>query len=302
MVKGDFNDSVNNSVRVTYSNDTNKKGLFIDDKQMYRASALIGKFPVVTLTLSDHSNTFGSPGDRRKFVDSVISQSNITYLDLLLEYNKTLRQRSSLLNQIRERGDRALLSELDTWTSVMIELGTELVKHRIDFVAEFNGFLKNAYYYIMGSDEVPEIYYAFYGETDKEKINDVYSENYNKEKENELRRGLNLIGPHRDEYYFKINDFELRKFGSQGQHKTFQIALRFAEFFYLKEKSNKTPIFLMDDIFGELDANRSRKISSYLSDIGQAFVTLTDLANIGFLNFGSRDKKMLVEGGKVSSA
>ncbi|MDP3442089.1 MAG: DNA replication and repair protein RecF, partial [Ignavibacteria bacterium] len=75
-------------------------------------------------------------------------------------------------------------------------------------------------------------------------------------------------------------DLELKRFGSQGQHKTFQIALRFAQFFYLKDKLAKTPMFLMDDVFGELDKSRAFRISNYISEIGQSFITLTDLTSI----------------------
>ena len=82
----------------------------------------------------------------------------------------------------------------------------------------------------------------------------------NKKREEELRRATNLVGPHRDDFIFEINGLNLRSFGSQGQHKTFQVVLRFAQFFYLKKITGKTPIFLLDDVFGELDRKRSAKI------------------------------------------
>ena len=82
----------------------------------------------------------------------------------------------------------------------------------------------------------------------------------------------------------------LKSYGSQGQHKTFQTILRFAEYFYLKDKIGISPLFLLDDVFGELDAERAAEISSYLSGVGQAFITLTDFGNFSFLKAGKNDK------------
>ena len=299
---GKFKDLTENKSKFIYSSETNKKNFFVNDKQIYRASSIIGKFPVVTLTQSDHSITFGSPADRRKFIDSVISQSSETYLKILLEYNKTLRQRSSLLSLLRETKDKSLFEELDAWTETLIKNGTEIVKHRISFINEFSAYVKESYLKIMEGNETPELEYKFLGENDLSKINDVFRKELIDRKNDELIRATNLVGPHRDEFVFKINDFELRKYGSQGQHKTFQIALRFGEFFYLNDILGKTPIFLMDDIFGELDTYRSKKISEYLREVGQAFITMTDFNNINSLEILNEDKIIKVEKGAVAYA
>jgi DNA replication and repair protein RecF len=97
------------------------------------------------------------------------------------------------------------------------------------------------------------------------------------------------VGPHRDDFVFEINNLSLKTYGSQGQHKTFQVVLRFAEFFYLKEVMGVVPIFLLDDIFGELDTKRSVKISEYLKDLGQAFITVTDFTNLSFIKKDNDD-------------
>ena len=94
----------------------------------------------------------------------------------------------------------------------------------------------------------------------------------------------------------------MRKYGSQGQHKTFQIALRFGEFFYLKDTMGKTPIFLLDDVFGELDAFRANKISEFMKKVGQAFITLTDFSNFEHLTKSSDDIILNVKNGQVSYA
>ncbi|OGU35336.1 MAG: DNA recombination protein RecF [Ignavibacteria bacterium GWB2_35_6b] len=296
---GKFKDLTEDKNKLVFFAETNKKNYIVNDKQVYRASSIIGKFPVVTLTQSDHSITFGSPADRRKFIDSVISQSSETYLKILLEYNKTLRQRSSLLSLLKETKEKSFFDELDAWTETLILTGTEIVKHRIKFVKEFENYVKDSYQKIMEGNEAPEINYNFLGETDLEKVDETFRKEINNRRSDELIRAANLVGPHRDDFIFKINNFELRKFGSQGQHKTFQIALRFGEFFYLKDVLGKTPIFLMDDIFGELDTYRSQKISGYLREVGQAFITMTDFNNIESLAISEKDKIIKVEKGAV---
>ncbi|MEJ2613852.1 MAG: DNA replication and repair protein RecF [Ignavibacteriaceae bacterium] len=294
-IKGSFKDLTENDIRIYFSLEENRKYYFQNGKLINRLSDVIGKFPVVILTPADHSITQGSPGDRRKFVDSVISQSSEIYLKLLLDLNRTLRQRSSLLTRIKEQKgiSQNIYNELDAWTLKLVDTGTEIINYRIKFISEFNSYIKDSYKRIMGVDEIPEVTYLFL-EGNKEcenqqMIKNVFGDLLNKKREEELRRATNLVGPQRDEYLFEINSTELKTFGSQGQHKTFQIALKFAQFFYLKEKTGKTPVFLLDDVFGELDANRSLKTSEYLRETGQAFITLTDFSNMSFLKIDEKD-------------
>lgn len=294
---GNFKDLTEDKVRLFYSAVENKKFYFRNNKQISRSSEIIGKYPVVILTPSDHAITQGPPGERRKFVDSVISQSSETYLQILLDFNRTLRQRSSLLTQIKESRRNGILNELDAWTSKLIETGTEIVKHRIKFVKEFKTYVAESYNQIMDNNEIPGIKYIFLEDGGEENIQDKFRELLNEKKEEEFRRATNLVGPHRDDFIFEINSLNLRTYGSQGQNKTFQVALRFAEFFYLKEITGRTPIFLLDDVFGELDANRSTKISGYLRRVGQAFITLTDLADFSFLRREKTDKVIRLQKG-----
>ncbi|MGA8264909.1 MAG: DNA replication and repair protein RecF [Ignavibacteriaceae bacterium] len=301
-VSGNFKDLSESKNRIIYSLVDNKKKYFQDNKKITRSVDIIGRFPVVILTPADHSITQGYPGDRRRFVDSVISQASNTYLKVLLDYNKTLRQRSSLLGQIKESRKTSLLDELNAWTAKLIQAGTEIIKHRKKFVAEFNGFIKNSYCVIMGSDEIPKATYSFFDNAETEEIEEKFSNLLNKKREEEIRRATNLIGPHRDDFVFEINGLNLKTFGSQGQHKTFQVVLRFAQFFYLKKITGKTPIFLLDDVFGELDKNRSAKISEYLREVGQAFITLTDFANLSFLKKEKSDLLLQLNNGQISYA
>lgn len=301
-VKGSFYDLTQNQTRIFFDSIKNKKNFFLDEKQVFNSSSIIGKFPIVSLIQSDHAITQGAPSERRRFVDSVISQASRTYLEILLEFNKTLRQRSALLSQIKESRNVNLFSQLDAWTEALIITGTEIINHRVRFVKEFNSHLREAYNHIVESSEEPLIVYNSLLGLEEEDAAEKFRQELVVLREEELRRGTNLAGPHRDDFIFSINGLELKRFGSQGQHKTFQIALRFGQFFFMKEKLGKTPIFLMDDVFGELDSYRAGKISEYLSKIGQAFITMTDLTKIEALNIGAENKLIKINNGKAAYA
>lgn len=301
-VKGTFKELTEHNIRLFFDANVNKKSYFIDSKQIYKASAVIGEFPLVTLTPADHSITLGAPSERRKFVDSVISQASHTYLEILLDYKKTLKQRSKLLAQIKESRDNELLKQLEAWTETLVKNGVELVKHRFSFIREFNSYIVDAYNEIMSNKEEPYIVYNFLGSDNEENIEDRFYEELQNVKDVELIRAKNLVGPHRDDFVFYINNFEIRKFGSQGQHKTFQIALRFGQFFYMKNKLNRKPIFLMDDIFGELDTHRAYQISNYLKQIGQAFITMTDFSRLEKIDRDEEDLLVDVKQGSVAYA
>src|SRR3989339_886229 len=170
-----------------------------------------------------------------------------------------------------------LFYQLEAWTESLIGIGAEIIKHRISFVNEFNEYLIQAYNQIVEDKEYPKISYDSIPGVDEDDAPDKFRDELNQYREDELRRAQNLVGPHRDDFLFYINDLELKRFGSQGQHKTFQIALRFGQFFFIKDKIGRTPIFLMDDVFGELDSYRAGRISDHVSSIGQTFITMTDL-------------------------
>ncbi len=301
-IDGYFRNSTESSIRIFYSQEENKKYIFQNSKQISRAADVIGKFPVVLLTPTDHAITQGSPNERRRFVDSVISQAGEIYLDLLLDYNKTLRQRSALFNLFKESRNYQLHEEICAWTKKLVQTGTEIIKRRKIFIEEFNLYIKESYKEIMEGFEIPKIYYSFLEGYAGAEIEEEFEKIISERKEEEIRRAANLVGPHRDEFVFEINGISLKSFGSQGQHKTFQAALRFAQFFYLKEKTGRTPLFLLDDIFGELDTNRSMKISRYLKNTGQAFITLTDFTNHSFLRRSDKDRLITLNNGEVAYA
>jgi DNA replication and repair protein RecF len=296
-VRGNLIGLTEDNVQINYSDAENKKVYMLNNKQVARFSEIIGRFPVVLLSPADHSITQGYPAERRRFVDSVISQSSRTYLNLLIEYNRTLKQRSILLNRLREINSRDI-SELEAWNKKLVNSGVEIIKHRKDFVKEFESYIIDSYQKILPNKEEPKFQYYYLDGKQPEDLEASFKQLLSQRMDDEIRRGTNLIGPHRDDFIFDINGISLKSYGSQGQHKTFQTVLRFAEFFYLKDKIGNAPLFLLDDVFGELDVERVAAISNYLSTVGQAIITLTDFGNISSLKIGKEDRiiKMSMDG------
>ena len=298
-IEGLFKSLVKNKVRINLLREATRKNTWLDDKPIKKSSSLIGSFPVVTLTQSDHSLTLGSPSERRKFVDSVISQSSETYLKTLIDYNKTLRQRSFLLNKIKEVNDSSMLGQFEAWTEVLIKNGIEIIKHRKEFIRKFNEYVRDVYVKLLDEKEKPDIKYLYLSGNNIDNIEEVFRKKISERRNDELRRCVNLVGPHRDDFMFSINERELKKYGSQGQHKTFQIALKFAQYFFLKDALGKKPVFLMDDVFGELDEFRAKQTSKFLREIGQAFITLTDFTKYKNLVNEETDLVFEIENGAL---
>ena len=299
-IQGSFKGLTMDNVLVNYSLTENKKTYTLNNRQINKFSEVIGKFPVVSLSPADHTITQGHPADRRKFIDSVISQASRTYLNILIEYNRILKQRAFLLNRIREDNFRKD-AELDAWSEKLVRVGVEIIKHRTIFLSEFGKHIKDAYQKILADKETPSVYYHFLEDKCSDDPETCFNQLLHQKEDDEIRRGINLVGPHKDDFIFKINELSLRNYGSQGQHKTFQTVLRFAEYFYLKDKKGNPPLFLLDDVFGELDLERAIAISDSLSSVGQAVITLTDFGNISFLKLGKEDRVIKLSADSVVS-
>lgn len=266
------------SVRVTYSGEEREKCFFVNKQPIQPLSSHIGKIPVVICSPEHLPITNGGPQGRRKFIDIILSQSSSIYFQRLLEYRHILKQRNKILfnGKISGGGNQ---HTLEPWTEQLVSLGSYIIFKRKQFIDVFNSHLRKAYCQMVENKETPNIEY--FPNIDcgdicsEEKIQELFLEKLKTETEEEKRLGTTLIGPHRDELILKINGMEIRKYASQGQHKTFLVAIKLGEFFYLKERCQETPILLLDDIFSELDNNRSQKLLKFVSTMSQTFITTT---------------------------
>jgi len=297
---------VESKVCVVYLPSNGGKNIWINGESIDKPSSVIGQFPFVVLAPNHKEITLGPPAERRRFVDIIISQSNKVYFEDLIEFKRILKQRNKLLLDRRMGSTRVDSKLLESWDEGLVKHSSQIIHRRKLFVDEFQTYLQDAYKKLVEEPEKPIIEYSPLLELDENcwSISDIEEalrvELKNKRKD-ELRRGTTLVGLHRDDFTFKINEFDLKKYASQGQHKTFLIALKVANFFYLKEKCNETPIVLLDDVFSELDENRSQRLMQFVGELGQPFITSTDTSLFdNTIVFDSNNRKILVHNGSIS--
>lgn len=261
----------------------NRKKISSSFMETMRPKDLIGNIPIIILSPDYKEITAGSPENRRRFINTTISQISNNYLNDLYSYNRILKQRNNLLSKMKK--DRTIDSkELEVWTSKLIEFGAKIILRRAKFINDFEPYYLNNYARISDKKEKVEIKYTPYGfddlnykNIDENTILKRLIELKDTKKIGELKRFTTLFGPQKDEIDLKINGFSVRETASQGQHKSVLIGLKLAEFDYMKEVLNETPIVLLDDIFSELDAKRSELvIKTVMKNLAQAFITITE--------------------------
>lgn len=266
------------TVQVTYGLEPGEKAFTVNSARPESLASVIGAFPVVILSPENNAITFGGPAARRRFMDLTLSQVSRVYLDEVLEYRKILRHRNRLLTEARATGTGNPVA-LEPWTINLLQYGSRIVKRRLDFVAEFRGYIERSYRTLVETGEEPGIEYASFGSlapgATVEEIARLMDTALRARAAEEMRRGSTLVGPHRDELRLSINGAALQQYASQGQHKTYLVALKTAEFFYLQERRSESPIFLLDDLFSELDEGRSRRILDLVAGLGQTIITTT---------------------------
>lgn len=307
MIKGHFEGNIRSSFDVgcSYSWGEGKK-IFVNESPLDRLSDLIGMVPVVVLSPSDKKLTSEGPKERRSFIDSFISQISPAYLQDLLDYRKVRKQRNKLLQDFR--GSREVLTAyLEPWDKQLMDYGSRIVAKRTEVLNQFQEYLAKEYEVISGMRHEPHLEYETFCEPseDVEVVRERYQAELKNELNHEIERELTLVGPHRDEIVFYLDDFELRKFGSQGQHRLFALALKLAQLLYFSEELDDLPIFLLDDVFGDLDAQRTEVLlNALIEHAGQTFVTAANpIPFDDYLTFdGKKNRKYKVEQGNVAVA
>ncbi len=231
----------------------------------------IGLLPLVMVTPSDVNLILGGSDERRKFMDGVISQYNQNYLDDLLKYNRALTQRNNLLKHFASERyfDEELLA---VWDSQLVEYGKRIHKERYEFVKKLIPVFQRYYTFIsQGNEEVGIIHQS-----------DLYDSDFEQLLKNSLIKDravqYTTVGIHKDDMELKIGEYPIKKLGSQGQKKTFLVALKLAQFEFIKEISGLKPILLLDDIFDKLDQHRVEQIVATVAgeQFGQIFLTDTN--------------------------
>lgn len=293
---------VESRVRVTYVPETKEKVYALNKNRIEPFSSIIGRFPIVVLSPEHAPVTFGPPAERRRFVDLVISQANASYFEDLLEFRRMLKQRNKILLDAR-LGKKQSSSTLEPWNKQLVTGAVRLILRRKEFVEEFQSYAVSAYHHITDDIEEPELTYVPSVETGtwtESGIAEAMNAALIDHEREEFHLGTTLVGPHRDEFALTMNGMDLRKYASQGQHKTFLVALKVGEFFYLKERCRETPIVLLDDVFSELDERRTRNVLDFMGQLSQTFVTSTTQTIVDdTMAIGDRNRKFFVANGTV---
>lgn len=274
------------------------KKVFKRNKKEYEKLAdHIGQFPVVMISPYDRDLISEGSELRRKWMDGILSQFDRKYLDQVQRYAKVLDQRNALLKNMHEHRlfDR---ESIDVWDEQLVALGTEIHARRKRFIDEFIVVFQERYNYIGEISEQVGLEY-------RSQLNEADFDTLLKENERkDLYTQYTNTGIHKDDLLFTIKGHAVKKFGSQGQQKSYIIALRLAQYEWLKRHLETTPVLLLDDIFDKLDQVRVQKLLKLVSDhyFGQVLVTDTDEERMRliFESSGIEHKLFRVEQGKVN--
>lgn len=248
-----------------------KKKEFLCNKKPYeKLNEHIGKIPLVLVTPYDTDLIREGSETRRKFFDGIISQLDSTYLNHLIQYNQLLKQRNYLLKSYLEtrRLDEDLLTVL---TEQMIPFAEYIFTARNNFLKDYIPIFKDKYKLLTNESELVSIQSKL--SIKSESISDEFKVSLVKDKQN----GRSNFGPHRQDYAFLMNEMNVNKFGSQGQQKSFIIALKLAQFQIIESRKKIRPILMLDDMFDRIDQNRINQFIEMISakEFGQLFITDT---------------------------
>lgn len=275
LVQGDF-DRDDKKEKISCGLKRNQKKSFKRNKKEYdKLADHIGLFPVVMISPYDINLIMDGSEERRRFIDNVISQTDSRYLDQLITYNKHLLNRNALLKQVAATRtlDVALLQILD---EQLINSGNAIFEKRKQFLLDFIPLFDKHYRFL--TNDAEQVSLTYQSQLNEQNFEKLLAQSI--EKDRILER--TTTGIHKDELQFEIAGMPMKKFGSQGQQKSFLIALKLAQYSYLQKFKNFKPLLLLDDIFDKLDTHRIHKLMEMVShqDFGQIFITDANKARV----------------------
>ena len=272
-----------------------KKSFKRDKKEYQRLADHIGLIPLVMVSPADQELILGGSEERRRFMDVVISQYDRVYLNNLMRYQKALQQRNMLLKQEEEPDPELLL----LWEEMMAQTGEPIYQARKAFVAQFIPIFQEYYARISQNREMVSLRYISHG--DRGPMLPTIQNGRAKDR----IMGFSLHGIHKDDLEMCLGDYPIKREGSQGQNKTYLIALKLAQFDFLKNTGNHTtPLLLLDDMFDKLDSTRVEQIVRLVAgdNFGQIFITDTNRDHLDSIlqNLEQDHALFLVENGQIS--
>ncbi|GIP36032.1 DNA replication/repair protein RecF [Paenibacillus sp. J2TS4] len=255
----------------------------INGLEQKKLSGFIGTLNVVMFAPEDLEIVKGAPGIRRRFMDMEIGQVHPGYLHEMNQYQKVLNQRNNYLRQLWGKPDVSE-SMLEIWNEQLAQYGTKIVKKRQSFIKKLQKWAEFIHSGITNGVEKLQIEYRPSIEANDPEEETILLDRFmiklSQMKEQEIRRGATLIGPHRDDMGFYINGREVQVYGSQGQQRTTALSLKLAELELIREELGEYPILLLDDVLSELDPYRQTQLIETFQDKVQTFITTTALDSV----------------------
>ncbi len=268
-IKGEFTRKGSHHQVVCTFQTGQRKVIQEDDQEPGKLSEHIGKYPVVLVAPNDIELIWDGSEMRRKFFDSLLSQIDAQYLGNLIIYANHLKQRNGLLRIFSEHG-KVDGDMLEVYDEKLVQAGEYIFQKRKEFMVEFFAKFEKDYRFLAG-DSQEQVQIGYRSELDQT--------DFRKALKRDLQRDIQLqrtgTGIHRDDFLFTLNNGELKRYGSQGQQKSFLIGLKLAEFRVVAERKGLKPLMLLDDIFDKLDDERIHKLMMLVVDgtFGQLFIT-----------------------------
>lgn len=254
----------------------------INGLEQKKLSQYIGSMNVVLFAPEDLEIVKGSPGVRRKFLDMEIGQISSSYLYDLSQFQKVLIQRNNYLKQLTPSSSKDTM--LEVWNEQFVRHSIKIMKKRQNFIQKLQIWANSIHAKITNGNEDLKISYAPSFTFDLNESEIVLFEQFmiklEQVQDQEIRRGMSLFGPHRDDLLFYINEKEVQTYGSQGQQRTTALSLKLAEIELIYEEIGEYPILLLDDVLSELDQNRQKQLIEAFEDKVQTFITATEVENI----------------------
>lgn len=255
----------------------------INGLEQRKLSEYVGTLNVVLFAPEDLEIVKGSPGVRRRFLDMEIAQVHPSYLHSLSQYHKVLMQRNNFLKSgnASKPGSEPLLA---VWNEQLAGFGSKIMRRRQSFIAKLQTWAESIHGGITGGAERLDIGYLpsvdMNGEEEETVLFERFMIKLTQTKEQELRRGATMVGPHRDDLSFRINGKDAYSFGSQGQQRTTALSLKLAEIELMHEETGEYPVLLLDDVLSELDKHRQTQLIETFRSKVQTFITTTGVEGI----------------------
>ncbi len=244
------------------------KGIAVNEVPIKKASDLFGIVNFVCFSPEDLRMVKNGPAERRHFLNLEMCQINRLYMDDLAKYTKILEQRNRVLKDMQFRRDYQDM--LDIWDEQLVFFGSRIIAEREKFLSYLGGIVQDIHASLTQQGEKIGLLY------EPDTTLDTFSSDLKAAREKDSHLKTTTVGPHRDDFAIRVNDIDMRKFGSQGQQRTAALSIKLSEIEILKQKTKDTPILLLDDVLSELDSSRQNYLLKSISHI-QTLITCTGL-------------------------